>query len=322
MQIDVQAPEVKEFLRQSDEFIAQALLELGLKRINDLPKIIERPATEIRPLVIDRPYDLSEDEKAQLVQDFTSEQGIAFFSVRGIAGRGIGHHPMFDLVQQLRFSLRLDYPLEHPLERHPDVIKRFGFWDGTVKIFDLKISDPSRYKEQGETSGSFDFHHDGLGSGGTVDVVLLFMDSPAASGGTLYFANMVRLGLELARIDIEAFRALFIPDALNILRPRGKGALLVQCPALYLNDSRQPSSFFRVGCGEYRVVWKSGIPALDRARLFLECYARPFGNGTYFLNMGSRGDGCFVNNRLVAHGRTAFENDEITGKFRVLSRKW
>src|SRR5205807_610199 len=102
------------------------------------------------------------------------------------------------------------------------------------------------YREQGETAEAFFLHHDGLGSAGAVELVALFADSAPLCGGFTYFFNVCRVALDLARIDYDAFVSLFLPDAMSVTRPRGKGAIRVTSPVLYLNETSSPQSAFRL----------------------------------------------------------------------------
>jgi hypothetical protein len=51
-------------------------------------------------------------------------------------------------------------------------------------------------------------------------------------------------------------------------------------------------------------------------------HSDPFSYGSSFLNFSEIGQGCFIRNRSVAHGRTAFVDALDLGKRRCLSRKW
>lgn len=155
-----------------------------------------------------------------------------------------------------------------------------------------------------------------------MDTVALYMDTPPLFGGYTYFQNIPRLALELASDDVEAFRSLFLPDALTIIRPRGRGAIKVTTPVLFLDEHGGPRSFFRVASGEYQVSWRADTPALLRAAAFLNRYAEPFSAGGAFLHFTGAGHGCFINNRVIAHGRTQFVDGSLPSEKRVVSRKW
>lgn len=141
-------------------------------------------------------------------------------------------------------------------------------------------------------------------------------------GGYTYVQNFVHLSLLLARDDDEAFTSLFLPDAINALRPRGKGAISVTTPILFVNQWDQPQAFFRVDSGEYRMSFRDQCPALARATTFLTEHAAPFAPGSHFVGLMEKGQGCIVRNWACIHGRTPFIDDMSAGRRRVLARKW
>jgi len=113
-----------------------------------------------------------------------------------------------------------------------------------------------------------------------------------------------------------------LPDAITAIRPRGKGAIKVTSPVLFLNGCCKPQCFYRVSTGEYQIVWRKGSPALDRARRFLDSHTHPFAPGSSFVHFTSAGHCCFVRNEAVVHGRTPFLDCAGLGRTRVLARKW
>jgi TfdA family taurine catabolism dioxygenase TauD len=120
--------------------------------------------------------------------------------------------------------------------------------------------------------------------------------------------------------DPDAFEALFLPDAITALRPRGKGAIRVTAPVFFLGRYRSPQIFFRISSGEYVITWRDH-PALHRARKVLENLSAPFAPGSQFVHLMRPGDTVIIDNRHVVHGRTAFI-DPPGGNGRVLARKW
>ena len=281
-----------------------------------------RPAREVTPVVIDDFRRLSEENKNAIRKAYESVDGVASFIVRNPDMDQVSAHPLFDITEQLQEMIPVRYPLRHPMEGHAEAVARFGPADGTTKIYDLPGRGGSAgYREQAETNETFDFHHDGLGSGGTVETVLLYMDSPPLYGGYTYFVNIPAAGFQLSRIDREAFNSLFLPNAITIIRPRGKGAIKVVTPVLFLNELDQPQSFFRVKSGEYKVSWLEYEP-LRRASAFLDKFVPPFSPGSSFVHLSARGHGCISNNQIVAHARTPFRDDPERGLVRLLSRKW
>lgn len=313
----------QKFIEQSELFRESVLSEMGLDSLDKLPDITTRTPVPVTPTLIEDYQQLSIDEIDQLVDSYYSEAGVAYFIVLNHHKEPASSHPLFDLAAQLEEPLNLRYPLEHPLEGHPEAIKRFGKPDGTLKVYNLETRDSSkRYREQGETSEKFDMHNDGLGSGGTVQTAVLYTDSPPLYGGYTYFCVPPIIALNLAKTDYEGYRSLFLPDAITMIRPRGKGALKVTSPILYLGEGKTPKTMFRMPSGEYQIVIRDNYPPLLRAWNFLQDFSRPFAPGSFFVHFSQRGHGCFIRNHWVAHGRTAFfESDDLQLR-RVLARKW
>lgn len=136
------------------------------------------------------------------------------------------------------------------------------------------------------------------------------------------FSEPDTVGDDLMRSDDEAFRALFLPDAITAVRPRGKGAIRVTSPVLFINTCRRPQCFYRVSTGEYRIIWREDLAALGRARRFLDHHTHPFAPGSSFVHLTGAGHCCFIRNEAVVHGRTPFLDFAAVGQRRVLARKW
>src|SRR5581483_2497903 len=211
-------------------FIERSLQVLGLSELGGVSDVCSQGARALYPIVIDDYRILTDQNKTDIRRAYFSNYGVAYFIVRNPNEKPIyGGHPLFEITKQLSGVIPIDHPLPHPLEGHAEAVSRFGPSDGTVKVYNLPgKGGAAGYREQAETNEIFDMHHDGLGSGGTVQTVILYMDSPPMFGGFTYFQNILLLALQLAIRDEMAFRSLFLPDALTIIRPRGKGAIKVR----------------------------------------------------------------------------------------------
>jgi alpha-ketoglutarate-dependent taurine dioxygenase len=307
------------FVAMADLFASLMLETLGLSDLRDVPQC-PRACQPLEPVVIEDFRRLTAAERDRLRAAYHGRHGVAALSVLNPDDAPTAAHPLFDIAHQLSDVLPLQFALPHPMESHSDTIRPHGKADGTVKVHDVEKDATEGYREQGETSESFEMHHDGLGSGGTVETVFLYCDTAPLWGGFTFFQDICALSLELAQIDYEAFRWLFVPDAIAILRPRGKGALKVTCPVLYVNEAGRPQSCFRRPSGEYTVQWRESSPALQRARIFLTERTGAFDQGSTFTHFSRPGDACIIRNERVAHGRTRFLD---SGKHRrCLSRKW
>lgn len=312
-------------------FIAQheIFLEAARSRFPDAPTSIDQVVSDepcpARPIVID---DLGAPTPSDL-------EAVAY---KLLKGNGVVHvvpqrfslptrgepHPLLRFAARLKSLGVIGYPVDHPMEGHPEALARFGQPDGTLKLYDLPIpQERDKYREQAETNEMFASHNDGLGYAGLIRHAIMTLDRPPMAGGYTYFQNLVKLAPALAGSDPEAFEALFLPDAITALRPRGKGAIRVTSPVFFVGCSEEPQVFFRIASGEYQIDWRNH-PALTRARALLERVCRPFGPGSGFIHFMRPGDTVIVDNSQVVHGRTAFIDPPIDppNGGRVLARKW
>jgi hypothetical protein len=314
----------RKFASQSEEFVAAALNEFAIGRDPAaLPRIAERLAFPLQPILIEDFRAVSPDHRRAIAEAYHGENGVAYCIILNPTDQPTSSHPLLDLADTLAGDLPLNYPLTHPMEGHPEAVSRFGPADGTLKIYDLDTKDARfGYREQAETSEMFSAHNDGLGYAGAVEAVAFFMDSAPLWGGYTYFQNLIRLAIDLMRSDDEAFRALFLPDAITAIRPRGKGAIKVTSPVLFLNNQRRPQCFYRVSTGEYQIAWRNDSASLERARRFLDQHTHPFAPGSSFVHLTAAGHCCFIRNEAVVHGRTPFLDVASLGLRRVLARKW
>jgi hypothetical protein len=311
------------FVEQKEAFLAKALQMLGAGTLEDLPDPTMRLPMPLPPTIIDDYRALTDISISAIATAYWGEYGVANFVVLNPDAPGSRSHPLLEIADQLAGALPLRFPVDHPMERHPEAVSRFGAPDGTLKIYDLDTKDRrTGYREQAETSEQFDAHNDGLGYAGAVEAFILYADSGPLWGGYTYFQNIVALSLALARKDIDAFSSLFLPDAITAIRPRGKGAIKVTTPVLFLNELSVPQIFFRITTGEYRITWRDGCPPLSRAAEFLNTYTQPFSPGSTFVNLNRQGAGCIARNGWIVHGRTPFLNGPRRSESRVLARKW
>lgn len=313
---------------QESRFVAQSEVFLALvrSRFVDAPvsmaAALDIDARPAEPIVVGDLSALTAIESMRISRQL--QQGFGVTHVvphRFEHPRGGTNHPLLSLTRQLNSSGAFAYPVDHPMEGHPEAVLRFGAPDGTLKLYNLPIpADVDKYREVGETNQMFDSHNDGLGYAGLIQYVVMTVDHAPVTGGYTYFQNLVRLAPALAADDPDAFQALFLPDAITAIRPRGKGAIKVTSPVFFIGCTGEPQVFFRVTTGEYRIVWRDH-PALARARKFLERMATPFAPQSTFVHFMHPGETAIVANRQVVHGRTEFI-EPLTGIGRTLARKW
>jgi hypothetical protein len=319
--LDADGERIEAFVAQSDEYLASAMQEFPDDSAATIESVLACEPRPLFPVVVEDPTAVSEKQRGELRSQYFGPYGVAHFTVPA-AHSAKRRHLILELAEHLASDLPLAFPVDHPMEQHAEAGKRFGEPDGTLKLYNLEIPEHiDKYREQAETKEMFAAHNDGLGYGGAIAASMIVLDSPPAWGGYTCFQQFVRVSLALANDDPEAFRSLFIPDAIVALRPRGKGAIRVTSPVLYVNDRGEPQTFFRVSSGEYRITWRADIPSLARARELLLKLAQPFAPSSTFVHLMHPGEGVIIRNTQVVHSRTPFE-DDVYGTKRVLARKW
>jgi hypothetical protein len=301
------------FYNQASIFLERALRSFGISSLSGLRQISNELPTLIPPILINDFRRVSIEEKEALSNAFYGRYGVAYFIVMNPDSEASFGHPLIALSRQLTDVLPLSYPITHPAEIEPLAEALFGPPDGTLKVFQRADQDNSQEMKE------LHMHQDGIGSAGTIVTIALYCESAPLWGGFTCFQNALRLVLELARQDIEAFEALFHPMAITVIRRQGDNALKVTGPVLYLNAQGDPQIFLRAEGGDYDMFWYKN-EALLRARRFLSTYLKPFSFGTGFVQFSAQGQGCFIHNRIVLHGRTRFMDGPC--QRRVLARKW
>jgi hypothetical protein len=304
------------FISQGTVFVDTCLSMYGVRSVDDLSSIVTRPPVPLEPVIIKDFRDISEEERTRIGSQFYSEFAVAYFIVLNPEAKPVRAHALLDIAAQLADTLNTHHPILHPLEAHAEALKRFGAPDGTVKIYDLSGAGGAL------TSKSYSLHQDGLGNCGDVETAALYADAVPLFGGYNYFQNICRLALELARTDREAFDALFLPNALTIVRTTGKLRIKVTTPILFVGVSGRPQASYRHTDSEYVVRWRDDVDALIRARDFLLHYTRPFAYGSSFVHFTRRGHGAFNQNQMTVHGRSYYLEGDSPDQKRLLSRKW
>lgn len=304
------------FLAQSEIYLEKCLEVYGFNSLEEVPKLRDQrpePLSAVRIEDLDEPNDA---ERTALSNSFKSEAGVAYFVAESWEPDVSRPHVIHRFAEALTSDLPVKYPITHPLERHPGVLRVARAFDGTAKLY------ASQSRGVALSAGPVNAHVDGLGAVGTVDVVILLMERPSLSGGFTHFRNLARLALDLARDDDEAFRSLFVPDFVTVLRESGSRAIKVTGPVLFLGHDGRPKVFFRDPGGEYQVTYRDDSPAAARAVAFLREHAPAFARGSTFVSMSAPGHGCIIDNSIVAHGRTGFLDGKTVDRGRLLSRKW
>ncbi|NSZ87683.1 TauD/TfdA family dioxygenase (plasmid) [Agrobacterium tumefaciens] len=311
------------FLEQRDIFLEKALKDIGCASLTDVPELTEHLPVVLPPVFIKDFRKISSEEKQALAEQYWGERGGTYFIVLNPEEPSSFSHPLLEIANQISDVIPVKYPMTNPGEGSPEAVARFGPPDGTLKIYNLETK-PEKPTDRNlaETSEKFDAHNDGLGYGGAVEVFALYLDSPPIWGGFTFLQNVVRLTLNLALKDPDAFTSLFLPDAITALRPLGRQAIKVTTPVLFLNEAEMPQVFFRLAVDECDIIWRTGIPALERAASYLNHYTKPFAPGSSVIHLDKTGSGIFARNHWVIHGRTPFLDGPKPTERRVLARKW
>lgn len=315
------APNEEQFVEQRFEFLNRAQ-QLYPDAPSTLEDLMTRPPRPLEPVMVADVAALTDEEVIQIQESYEGGYGVAYVAPWSAKASTQGaRHPLLAFADRLAERSAIGMPVDHPMEGHPEAVARFGMPDGTLKLYNLPVEPGGpRYREQAETNEMFDAHNDGLGYAGLIRTAILTLDHPPLNGGYTFFQNLVRAAPSLAKSDPEAFRALFLPDTIRAIRPRGKGAIRVESPVLFLGRDGMPQVFFRVTTGEYHIEWRQEA-AVGRARAVLERICSPFGPDSRFVHLMHVGETIVIANQRVVHGRTPFVDPQY-GTGRVLARKW
>lgn len=313
--------------RDNAPFLAQAepFLDYFTRKYAAAPRIRSSDssplsARALEPVLVNDLMVLTNEERQALRDQYYSEQAVATFVARHLPNRDAAGTPLLALAAQLKDFLGPSYPIAHPKEIESD--SSIGLRPAGVKIYDHGPGNTFA------TSNNKDFvlHQDGLGSAGSVRTVILYMESPPLAGGYNCFQNLARAALDLSVADREAYRALFLPDAITIIRPTGNRALKVTGPVLYLDEEgRGRVNFVGVSparpVDDYEVKWSSDPDARRGLEYMLQCCTH-FGPGSTFCQMSRAASGVIFDNTCLTHGRTAFWDSAELDAQRIVWRKW
>lgn len=287
----------------AEEFLAVASAHLGVDP-GTLPMATEEPAVEAPRVVIEDPYHLTSDDVDALAAGFHSRFGVVAFEFRP-DGVPDGSHQLIHIGSQLRDRV----PCRWPVDNWEDVA------DGTTKICD---AGQAKGVPRALSSQALAAHQDGwLSLPGVLAVTGLCADSAPSVAAVTYMQNVVRLALDLWRLDERAFARLFAADAVAVVR-RSDGARWTFA-VLDVRDGH-PTGFFRAPNDEFDVLAGRADPHLLRAVEFLIDHTRPGAPGSTYTRLDRPGRGFLLDNYQCVHGRTAFVDAE--GQKRVIASKW
>lgn len=307
---------------RSDEFLAAARKAIGVEDLETLPFVTAEPAVEAERVVIEDPARLAPGEIAALARGFHSRFAMVAFECRR-AGDGQGH-PLTLIGSQVRDVIQSRWPLAKPSDEA----------DGTTKIRDTAGpgagagtgpgADPGA-RPGGSGSRSYSSlgmaaHQDGwLSLRGVPAVTGLWADSAPVKSAATYSQNILRLAIDLWRLDEEAFTRLLADDAVKIVGRGGDTA--ATSPVLFV-EKGSVRTFFREPNEEYSVVPGGNDDAAGRAIDFLASHTSFGANGSAFTYLDRPGRGLLLSNRLCVHGRTPFTDGDGPGQRRVIASRW
>jgi hypothetical protein len=310
----------KLFLRQSEPFLERLLTQRGYASLTDVEGITSRQTFPLVPVTVRDIARITAEEKSQLVDSY-SQYGVSYFVCRNPNTHGDPVHPLFQIADQLKDQINLRFPYIELVDEVVDGVERMPDPAyGTAKVYDRRYVSGGSERDISETNLGFEAHSDGLGSGNTVENVILYCDSAPLFGGFTFFFDVLALSLQLAKEDYKAFQHLFIPSGLTAVRR--EGAIKVVGPVLYLDDDGNPNAFFRRGGGEYILRWYQGSDEFARGVRFLTEFTTPFCKGSYFVTFSRKGHGAISRNFGFVHSRTPFIDGDDADQKRVLSKKW
>jgi hypothetical protein len=271
---------------------------LAVPAVRDLPMAISAPAVEATPVAIDDPYSLRLNEITELREAFSQRHQCVVFNCRLTAIRW--PHPLIALARQLRDVL----PVRWSLYLGGDSA------DGTAKI-----------RADGAVGGTNEAqtaHQDGSLAGGEACTIGFWTESAPLTPAATFSQNVVRIAIDLSRLDEEAFLELFADDAISIVdHTQGEAA---QAPILFASDGRA-QVVYRAPGKRWQVRPANSRPAAIRGFEFLRehtLFGSPGSCHTYFDRPGR---GLLLNNEQCVHARTAFVDDP-SHKRVIASKTW
>jgi hypothetical protein len=284
-----------------DQFCDSLAAALGVATLREVPAVSDEPAVDFSRVVIGNPYALTEAEKRAIADGFASRLAAVGLRCDGVPGAGSRAHPLVALGEQLNGVL----PCGHQM-RYAIMAK-----DGTGKIVSTR-----RPVSLARSNQALPAHQDGMGSGARAKVVGLWADSVAAVNPRTFTQNLLRVAVDLRNSDEAAFRALFYPDAVTIVR-KTDGVTVVS-PALLLDHKKAPRVFFRAPSVEYDVT-SASRPAARRGIDYLARYSQVDAPGSAYIELSPPGSGLLFDNRANVHGRSGYQNGSGDGESRILA---
>ncbi len=294
------------FCAQSDEFLSITLDESNFRWENDFLN------TQIMPLKID--FECISDTLIKTITQHYLKHGFVLYE---IVNNNINNiHPIFKLSRVLSDGCGFNNFIKYPFQNDAEVVENFNHCDGTVKVYNSE----SVKSSVGMSTGYLAPHQDGMGNAGKIETIFTHCEQSALKGGASNIHNFIHITLDLALQDMEAFKSLFLPDALTYYRTGEQKPLKVVSPILYLNEINQPSVNFKISNSVHKVKYRNVQP-LKRAIEFID--SKIYGQGIYKKSFFMKKNmGTIINNRYMLHSREIFIDSAIPKNKRLLSTAW
>lgn len=259
------------------------------------------PAHDLPLICVRDPYALTDEESDAICSSFDGRFAAAAIQSGSSVVRD-GVHPLLALGSQLRRRLGTNVPLNMAADLR----------DGAARIYDG--GDTGKL---GPTTRFLPAHQDGFMEVETL-VTGLWAESAGASAATTFVQNIVELALDLACTDEAAFCELFHDDALCVVsKDSGRS---VTTSILQVEDGK-PRCRFRAASEHFDVQPGSGRAATLRAFEFLSEHSSYGSAGSGCIQLDRPGKALLFDNSRCVHGRTAYQDDEKSGRRRVLATK-
>jgi hypothetical protein len=185
----------REFTAQRHEF-----LDAAKARYPSTPSSMEELISQ-RPipspaLTVQDLCKLTAEEINKITQSLTQGKGVVHVVPLTFKPAADGEqHPQREFARLISSRIEIGYPVDHPMELHPEARARFGSPDGTLKLYNLPIPEGhERYREQAETNQLFAAHNDGLGYAGLIYTSIITLDRPPAWGGVYILPKLRSIG--------------------------------------------------------------------------------------------------------------------------------
>jgi|AntRauTorckE5430_2_1112549.scaffolds.fasta_scaffold05258_4 hypothetical protein len=266
---------------------------------------LRKVTSNIEPLLIKKISDITSN-KERIFDKLFNKHGFFIYCLDNAIdfSDSSKRHVSLKIIKALsNESIQLT-KVSYPYEKEQE------FFDGTTKI-----KNSQKIDSKAMTSQYMEYHQDGLGNGGEIDVIVLHCDSSSSFGGQNGLVDGIKLFKHLYDVYGEKTNCLFEPDAITIIRRGSRKSLKTVGPVFYTNYDGKPSINFKYPDEKHDVFYSKScekiIPSISK-------WIKTDSNHIKFLLRDNYG--IIINNREILHCRYPFL--EKFEKQRLLSRSW